>query len=257
MKFLLVGILANILLITQVHAFSKGHATPTPSLTPLPTATVSPSPSSSHNGNAWWKTENGVDLRSCDSPVENQTTPYCTAFSFAGVLSTMLCDKQRLSIEHPWSYYKQYSVDAAAAKAIGHNITIWDEWPESKSAKSDYLSFAKHQITGMKLIDTDDDIEAAKAVLDSGRPVYIGMSVPSDVASCYSIIRKNTGVTKGGHALEIVGYGTDQKVGGGMYWIIKNSWGVNCADNGYFYMPVSVCDLKSMYCIMYEPLGVK
>lgn len=264
MKNLLIAL--SLLLSMSAQASGAKHGVPSPTATPhivLPTdspASTStpintPSPAQSHN---WWKTPNGADLRACDGPIESQQTPWCTAFSFAGILENMICDHSRLSIHHVWSFYEEYSGDEAAAKAPGHNITTWDEWTEdSNKPKQDYLNFAKHQITAMKYIDADDDIEYAFKVLDSGLPVYIAMAVPADMASCYSIIRPTTKITSGGHMLEIAGYGKDQKVGGGAYFIIKQSWGIDCGDNGYQYFPVSVCANSEMYCYLYEPISAK
>jgi hypothetical protein len=237
--------------------------TPTPAISPSPSVAPSAAPSATPVGSAtpasgeWWKTANGVDLRACDGPIEEQQTPWCTAFSLKGVMETMLCNHERLSARHVWSLYQQYSVDAASKSVPGKPITIWDKWAEDQSKPSpDYLSFAKHKLTGMHEIDTDDNIAAALAVLDTGKPVYIGMAVPSDVASCYSVIRPNTQITSGGHALEIVGYGKGNKADG-TYFIIKNSWGTDCHDRGYFYMPSSVCSLNKMYCYMYYADGVQ
>jgi len=39
----------------------------------------------------------------------------------------------------------------------------------------------------------------------------------------------------GGHAVLLVGYNKTKKV-----FIVRNSWGTNWGDNGYFYMPFDV-----------------
>lgn len=269
--------IASVLFLTllinpQAYAFGK-KATPSSSPVPAttPIASVSPAPSpaatvsssappavtASPSSKSWYKTPYGVDLSACDGPIENQQTPWCTAFSIVGVLETMLCDHVRLSIHHAWSMYEEYSVDEASAKVPGHKITTWDEWTESASKpKSDYLSFAKHQLNGMREIDSDDDISEVFKILDSGRPVYMGLAVPADLASCYENVRATTKITSGGHAIEVIGYGIDPRIPGGAFIRIKQSWGTDCGDKGYQNIPVSVCNLKGMYCIFFEPLSV-
>lgn len=233
------------------------HQAPTPSPTstsaPVDTATPAITPAPSASPVSWWKTPYGVDLSKCDGPIENQQTPWCTAFSIVGILENMLCDHVRLSIHHTWSFYEEYSVETASQKVPGNKITTWDMWPENGNAKQGYLNFAKHQLNGMKEITTDDDISEVFKILDSGRPVYVGMAVPDDLASCYENIRATTKITDGGHALEIVGYGVDPKIPGGAYFRLKQSWGTDCGDHGYQNMPVSVCDKDGMYCEFFEP----
>ena len=48
----------------------------------------------------------------------------------------------------------------------------------------------------------------------------------------------------GGHAVKIVGYGTD--ISGTDYWIIANSWGTSWGNNGYFHMQrgVDLCGIE-------------
>lgn len=52
------------------------------------------------------------------------------------------------------------------------------------------------------------------------------------------------GKTTGGHAVEIVGWGIEKTK---EYWIIKNSWGVNWGDKGYFKMikGKNNCDIEN------------
>ena len=47
----------------------------------------------------------------------------------------------------------------------------------------------------------------------------------------------------GGHAVEIVGYGEENKI---PYWIIKNSWGREWGENGYFKIVRSIneCNIE-------------
>lgn len=44
-----------------------------------------------------------------------------------------------------------------------------------------------------------------------------------------------------GHAMLIVGFVTSSKVPGGGYFILKNSWGRERGDQGYFYLPFAYC----------------
>jgi hypothetical protein len=54
-----------------------------------------------------------------------------------------------------------------------------------------------------------------------------------------------------GHAVQVVGYDND-----GQFWLIKNSWGPNWGDKGFFrisYESPSVCDPSETYGFIYTP----
>lgn len=221
--------------------------TPTPSPTVIPEASPSPSPVES---------KNGVDLRSRDTGVKSQVGPYCTAYALAAALENKVGDHVSLSQAHVWSFYRQYSVEAAFLSVPGNKITTEEKWPNmQRNPYSGYMEAAKHKITKMVAIDTDKvqtDIDEVKKELDQGNPVYMGLQVPGDMASCFATVRPSTRITSGGHAVLVVGYRTDLAIDGNGYFIIRNSWGKDCGDEGYQYMPFSVCSKRGMYCYFYS-----
>lgn len=86
-------------------------------------------------------------------------------------------------------------------------------------------------------IKSEDDIKQALA---QGHGVYIGVTVYESFESEDAIRTGNIPMPQdnekelGGHALDIVGYRED-----GVY-IIRNSWGTEVGDKGYFYMTTDV-----------------
>lgn len=226
--------------------------TPAPSVSPAPSANPSASPSPSGSP---FNTADGIDLRQFDSSIKNQGTPWCTAYAGVAGIENLLAQKMGLSNVpdlsegHTFSMYGVYNVDKFAENVPGNKITTADQWCRDCSRGS--TTNAKHKLNSIKWIG-DGDIEGAKAALDKGHPVYVGLEVASDMASCLASIRPNSKITSGGHAIIFSGYRidtSDPKIGGG-YFFVKNSWSSGCGDKGYQYFPFSLCE--RMYCYFYD-----
>lgn len=84
------------------------------------------------------------------------------------------------------------------------------------------------------------NVTTMKQVLASGLPFTIGFTVyesfESDAVASNGIMPmpKSSEAVLGGHAVLVVGYTTKN---GQNYWIVRNSWGADWGDKGYFYMP--------------------
>ncbi|XP_059146475.1 cathepsin B-like cysteine proteinase, partial [Physella acuta] len=64
------------------------------------------------------------------------------------------------------------------------------------------------------------------------RPVTAAFDVYSDFLSYKTGVYKHTtGSYEGGHAVKIIGYGTEN---GQDYWLVANSWNEDWGDKGFF-----------------------
>jgi hypothetical protein len=190
-----------------------------------------------------------VDLRQFDTSVKSQFGSTCTSFGLVAAMENFLgrTTPVELSERHLWSLYKQYSSKVAMSRALKNAITFEDKWPQSRTNPlPGYKDGAVHKLKSSTFLD--DSIPAAVRALDKGLPVYVGMRVPAGMKSCNKVIGPNTKATKGGHAIAIVGYQLDPAVKSGGYFIIKNSWGADCGDNGYQYLDFNNCKRNDMYC---------
>lgn len=197
-----------------------------------------------------------MDLRKYDSPIRIQWDGTCTAHGLIAAVEN-LNNREKinpmLSARYFWNQYQKYDC-YTAIDAVRKNKQILDKyWPENskRPVASNLSTLGTVQVAETTYLD--DEMDDVIDALAEQKPVYVGMSVPSDMASCRSTIRPTTDVTDGGHALAVVGYtlDSDPSLGGG-YLILKNSWGTDCADNGYQYLPMSLCKREDMYCVFWS-----
>lgn len=104
--------------------------------------------------------------------------------------------------------------------------------PESKFIKTPKCTVAssctKHKLASVSGVD------AAQLMteLSSNGPVESAFTVYEDFVHYKTGVYKHTtGSQLGGHAIKIIGYGTED---GADYWLVQNSWTTTWGDGGYF-----------------------
>lgn len=197
------------------------------------------------------KPDLGADLRHKDTPVKNQIGPRCTAYGLIAAMENLHGQKVDLSEAELWFRYQQYSIYPAMQKAKELKITKEEFWPEAKSSPlpnadlNRIVKLSKESYLGL-------DFDRIKQKLREGKPIYFAFRVPKDLNTCSEVIRQDSPMTDGGHAVMISGYKIAPELKDGFYLIIKNSWGTNCHDKGYVYLTPSFCNRPDGYCTFYS-----
>jgi len=203
-----------------------------------------------------------VDLRNFASPVANQgDLGACTGFAIVKGLSEFLLNKQHKSfvpLSPLFLYYNERKIegtvndDAGASIADGMKVlkqtgvSPEEDWPYDitkfkltppKTAfddATDYKVTTTKPLTGLSQI---------KSELNKGNAVVFGIEVyESFEKSKDGIIPVpdiNNEKELGGHAVFCLGFDDSKNV-----LIMKNSWGADWGDKGYFYLPYEYFKLK-------------
>ena len=86
-------------------------------------------------------------------------------------------------------------------------------------------------------------IEDAKNSLINEGPVEAAFDVYSDFMSyAGGVYRKHSNELLGGHAVKVVGWGTD--VDGTEYWVVANSWNTSWGEDGFFRIAFGQCGFE-------------
>ena len=208
---------------------------------------------------------NSVDLRMYCSPIEDQgNLGSCTGNAIAGAIE--LIDKKNgknLDVSRLFIYYYErllegtVNYDSGAYIRDGIRATYnygaptENLWPYNISkfktvpTQAAITDAAKRKVTSYQRAD---NFLAVIDAITAGYPVIVGFSVYSSfesptVARTGIMPYPNTSREQllGGHAVLIVGYNKTNNT-----FIVRNSWGQNWGDRGYFYMPFQVIQNTSM-----------
>jgi C1A family cysteine protease len=108
------------------------------------------------------------------------------------------------------------------------------------NAKSGW-TLATRRISDWGFVTTSSaNLAAIKNALSSYGPLVTTMDVYADFFNYGGGIYEHVaGTYQGGHAILIVGYVDDATVHGGGYFVVKNSWGTDWGNQGYFYIAYS------------------
>ena len=202
--------------------------------------------------------KSNVDLREKCPAIYNQgKLGSCTANAIAAAYEFDMMKEEEKEIFVPsrlFIYYNERAMEGNVKKDAGAEIRdgiksinrqgICDEkdWPYDisqftvKPPKSLYKKAQNHK--AVKYERVKQDIQQMKQCLNDGYPFVFGFAVfesfeTKQVAETGIMVMPKVGEKiLGGHAVMAVGYDDDKEV-----FIVRNSWGEEWGDKGYFYMP--------------------
>ena len=124
-----------------------------------------------------------------------------------------------------------------------HHVPATSKYPVCPSAEYAVKCDKTCSETGYSTSYANDKVKGAKTAacytiaqmmtaLQKG-PLSVAFTVYADFPTYKSGVYKHTtGAALGGHAVEVIGYGTDATAGD--YWVVKNSWNEQWGDGGTF-----------------------
>jgi C1A family cysteine protease len=206
-----------------------------------------------------------IDLRKDMSPVRNQGNfGSCTSFATMGLQEYLLKKQGRYTPQAPaFNWYQSRRQTGSKGKDDGvpteFAVKMLDAYGSVPESDMPYLAASKQKdetarlgfltqqpssvltekgkknriVTGYKTVTT---LSGVKKSLSDGMPVVLAMRVFSSMSNTPKSgllpMPTSKDTFQGGHAVLAVGYDNEKRV-----VIVRNSWGTDWADGGYFYMP--------------------
>ena len=207
-----------------------------------------------------------VDLRKWASPIDDQgQLGSCTGNSIAGAID--LIDRKthnkQTQVSRLFIYYYERLLEGTVRQDSGAQIRdgikvtytygapLENLWPyninlfENAPSSAAVADAAKRKVTRY---ESCVDFVHVKDALAAGYPVVIGFSVYESfesqaVAATGMMPVPDVGTEQclGGHAVCIMGYDDAKKT-----FTVRNSWGPNWGDHGYFHMPYEIIQNTSL-----------
>ncbi len=210
-----------------------------------------------------------IDLRETGNftIVKNQgSLGSCWAFACVGLAEYKI--KEDLGVEVDLS--EQHLVNCAEFGPMGgmeflrdNGLTIEDSLPYQAQFQGCNIIFEPiYKVTLFEIVNVsdlgfEDRISILKGILFSEGPFVSHMDCYTDLDYYTSGIYEYDGVSDSGygHIIVIVGYQDDDSIKNGGYWIVRNSWGSEWGENGYFKIPYDECNIAKYYA--YKVSGVE
>jgi C1A family cysteine protease len=199
-----------------------------------------------------------VDLRpGCSDPYDQETIGSCTAQAIAGLcefVDKKIGTDKVIMPSRLFIYYNERKLEGTIPYDSGaylrdgmKAISRWG-YPSEEIWPYDVYKFTRkppkavYEDAKPSKIDTYSgvyqDEKHFKACLAEGFPLVFGFTVYESFESelvvktglMHMPLHAETAV--GGHAVMLVGYDDEKRL-----WIVRNSWGLQWGDKGYFYMP--------------------
>lgn len=204
---------------------------------------------------------NSVDLRPYCSPVKDQRDlGSCSGIAIVGALEFLenkyhTFGNKFTSLSSMFVYYNERLLEGNKTFDVGAHVKTGirtlslygacteEDWPYETNRfgirpnNNAYARALDYRIKSCVCLDSSN-LQQIKSVLASEHPIVFGMSSYSSFMSYTTALTgvvtlpSNSEFYVGGHAVMLVGY--DEET-----FIVRNSWGPNWGQNGYFTIPHS------------------